>query len=237
MWDPQTLEAGGYFGRWCAPSAVYAGFLRAPDARAGGSQCIVKCCGSGGTFPDLQWTWRRDSAQRLADRRSLAYGSQSMPGNRSGTAEERQAPVPELQGSDMDLVLSKLKDFSCKPTRFADWDGRDSQPGLYKRQSCPDIGWDPHSKRQRVDLEKALDRLKSELMEMRSQNQSLVKQLMELHEGIQDLKQECDSDREVDGSGNDSNDSEDDSGLNHSHPRLSLQAAISQKRNRRNSLP
>ncbi|XP_069744283.1 alanine and arginine-rich domain-containing protein-like [Narcine bancroftii] len=154
-----------------------------------------------------------------------------MPGSR--LEEERQEPAP-AKSSDMDLVLKKLKDFSTKASRFAEWD---DQPGLHKRQSCPDIGGDPQSKRQRADLEKGLERLKSELMEMRSQNQSLAKQLMELHEGIQDLKQEHEIDRVVNGSENYSSNSEDDSCLNHSQPRLSLQAATLQKHNRRNSLP
>uniref|UniRef100_UPI00398F2D18 alanine and arginine-rich domain-containing protein n=1 Tax=Pristiophorus japonicus TaxID=55135 RepID=UPI00398F2D18 len=131
----------------------------------------------------------------------------------------------------MDPVLTKLKELSSKPGSFADRPGRSSrQPGVYKRQSCPAIEWDPQGKRKRVDMEKALDWLKSELMEMRFQNQTLVKQLMELHVGIQELKKEYDSDRELSES-----DSDDGGSLNRSHH--GQQAAKPQIQNRRNSLP
>ncbi|KAK2886902.1 hypothetical protein QQF64_014189 [Cirrhinus molitorella] len=41
------------------------------------------------------------------------------------------------------------------------------------------------------DIETALAWLRKELMEMRSQDQVLIRQLMDLHDGIQELKQEC----------------------------------------------
>lgn len=43
----------------------------------------------------------------------------------------------------------------------------------------------------RLDIETALAWLRKELMEMRSQDQALIRQLMDLHDGIQELKQEC----------------------------------------------
>ncbi|XP_067904970.1 protein FAM167A-like [Heterodontus francisci] len=134
----------------------------------------------------------------------------------------------------MDPVLTKLKDFSSKPSRFADGGGRSSQPGSYKRQNCPGIEWDPQGKRQSIDMEEALDWLKSELTEMRFQNQTLVKQLMELHIGIQELKKEYDSDQDLSASESDSEESGNVGSLNHSHPNHGQQA---QRENRRNSVP
>ncbi|XP_078410980.1 uncharacterized protein LOC144688381 [Cetorhinus maximus] len=130
----------------------------------------------------------------------------------------------------MELLLTRLKDFSSKPNRFADGGGSSSQPG----QSCSGIEWDPQGKRQRIDMEKALVWLKSELTEMRFQNQTLVKRLLELHIGIQELKKEYDSDQDVSASESDSEDSEDGGSLNRSHPNY---RQLVQRQNRRNSVP
>ncbi|KAM3596461.1 uncharacterized protein V6R79_014858 [Siganus canaliculatus] len=92
----------------------------------------------------------------------------------------------------MEVVLTRLRDFSCKTSTFDD-----SKPA--GQSACRD----PRSRTDRLsedctveeegrklDLESALAWLRRELMEMRSQDQALIRQLMELHYGIQELKQE-----------------------------------------------
>ncbi|GCC35916.1 uncharacterized protein [Chiloscyllium punctatum] len=134
----------------------------------------------------------------------------------------------------MDLLLTRLKDFSRKPGRFPGGEGRHSLPALGKRQSYSGPEWDPRPQGRRMDLEKALEWLKSELMEMRFQNQTLVKQLMELHAGIQELKKEYDSDQDVSASESDNEESGDGSNLSCSHPD---HRQVTQMENRRNSVP
>ncbi|XP_077405347.1 uncharacterized protein LOC144037624 [Vanacampus margaritifer] len=86
----------------------------------------------------------------------------------------------------MEVVLTRLRDFSCKATTF---------------DACTPAGAcrDPRNRARegfaageenKLDIESALAWLRRELMEMRSQDQALIRQLMELHSGIQELKQE-----------------------------------------------
>ncbi|XP_076865161.1 uncharacterized protein LOC143516997 [Brachyhypopomus gauderio] len=81
----------------------------------------------------------------------------------------------------MEAVLTRLRDFSCRDATF---DERDEPAAETCRVACPRRGG-------RVDIQSALAWLRRELMEMRSQDQALIRQLMDLHAGIQELKQEC----------------------------------------------
>ncbi|XP_077052787.1 uncharacterized protein LOC143702615 [Siphateles boraxobius] len=84
----------------------------------------------------------------------------------------------------MEVVLTRLRDFSCKETSFDECKAsgmcRDHSSSLQMKRSDGDR-----------DIETALAWLRKELMEMRSQDQALIRQLMDLHDGIQELKQEC----------------------------------------------
>nr|XP_057903574.1 uncharacterized protein si:ch211-153f2.3 [Doryrhamphus excisus] len=84
----------------------------------------------------------------------------------------------------MEVVLTRLRDFSCKATTF---DERKPTKGCTNGENT------------KVDIESALAWLRRELIEMRSQDQALVRQLMELHSGIQELKQELSEEEEEDG--------------------------------------
>ncbi|AWP21397.1 Hypothetical protein SMAX5B_015505 [Scophthalmus maximus] len=89
----------------------------------------------------------------------------------------------------MEVVLTRLRDFSCKTSTFNDSE-RQAVPG-----ACQDPGARTDHLRDggegnKLDIEGALAWLRRELVEMRSQDQALVRQLMELHSGIQELKQE-----------------------------------------------
>ncbi|XP_067282007.1 uncharacterized protein C20orf202-like [Pseudorasbora parva] len=92
----------------------------------------------------------------------------------------------------MEVVLTRLRDFSCKDTSFDACRAagmcrdRPSSPEV-SRGKCADGDGDPG----RLDIQTALAWLRKELMEMRSQDQALIRQLMDLHDGIQELKQEC----------------------------------------------
>ncbi|KAK2830580.1 hypothetical protein Q5P01_018511 [Channa striata] len=92
----------------------------------------------------------------------------------------------------MEVVLTRLRDFSCKTATF-----EDCKPA--RQNACRD----PQSRTDmlgaertagggssKLDIESALAWLRRELVEMRSQDQALIRQLMELHSGIQELKQE-----------------------------------------------
>uniref|UniRef100_A0A3B5AXT9 Si:ch211-153f2.7 n=1 Tax=Stegastes partitus TaxID=144197 RepID=A0A3B5AXT9_9TELE len=81
----------------------------------------------------------------------------------------------------MEAVLTRLKDFSCKTPTFS---GREAAEQSGSRTGgC------------RLDLESSLAWLRREL-ELRSQDQVLIRQLMELHSGIQELKMELSEDEE-----------------------------------------
>ncbi|XP_056256247.1 protein FAM167A-like [Seriola aureovittata] len=92
----------------------------------------------------------------------------------------------------MEVVLTRLRDFSCKTSTFDDCKpaGQTScrEPRTrtdHRREGCTAGG-----EGTKLDIESALAWLRRELMEMRSQDQALIRQLMELHSGIQELKQE-----------------------------------------------
>ncbi|KAF3707264.1 Protein FAM167A [Channa argus] len=92
----------------------------------------------------------------------------------------------------MEVVLTRLRDFSCKTTTFDDCKPanqntfRDPQSRTdHLSEECTAGGGSS-----KLDIESALAWLRRELMEMRSQDQALIRQLMELHSGIQELKQE-----------------------------------------------
>lgn len=98
----------------------------------------------------------------------------------------------------MEVVLTRLRDFSCKTSTFDDgklaeqsaW--RDPQiQNDHLREGCTAGG-----EGTKLDIESALAWLRRELMEMRSQDQALIRQLMELHSGIQELKQELSEEEE-----------------------------------------
>ncbi|KAK1172638.1 protein FAM167A-like [Acipenser oxyrinchus oxyrinchus] len=92
----------------------------------------------------------------------------------------------------MELVLTRLKDFSLKSATFNDCKSAEI-PSFRNTQDDKE-----KSRQQKLDIEGALSWLRKELMEMRSQDQMLIKQLMELHSGIQELKQECTDGNDVD---------------------------------------
>ncbi|XP_023667550.1 uncharacterized protein [Paramormyrops kingsleyae] len=95
----------------------------------------------------------------------------------------------------MEVVLTRLRDFSRKTATFEDFkptavmSDRASQRehDLARGGQFVDEDGGPCQ----LDIESALAWLRRELMEMRSQDQILIQQLMELHAGIQELKLEC----------------------------------------------
>ncbi|KAG5842694.1 hypothetical protein ANANG_G00180340 [Anguilla anguilla] len=98
----------------------------------------------------------------------------------------------------MEVVLTRLRDFSCKAATFDDCKSaemavsrevpKDSCAAKESRRETCAPG--EHSPIQ-LDIESALAWLRRELMEMRSQDQVLIRKLMDLHTGIQELKLEC----------------------------------------------
>uniref|UniRef100_UPI0037E89FF3 alanine and arginine-rich domain-containing protein n=1 Tax=Semicossyphus pulcher TaxID=241346 RepID=UPI0037E89FF3 len=89
----------------------------------------------------------------------------------------------------MEVVLTRLRDFSCKTSTFDD--GKPAgQSACRDPRSRVREGCTAGEEGRKLDIESALAWLRRELMEMRSQDQALVRQLMELHSGIQELKQE-----------------------------------------------
>ncbi|XP_068071437.1 uncharacterized protein [Danio rerio] len=85
----------------------------------------------------------------------------------------------------MEVVLSRLRDFSSKQSSFEECE---------TAMVCRDYSLTLEEKKRdagRLDIQTALVWLRKELMEMRSQDQALIRQLMDLHDGIQELKQEC----------------------------------------------
>nr|XP_005994570.1 PREDICTED: protein FAM167A-like [Latimeria chalumnae] len=93
----------------------------------------------------------------------------------TATAESRE--------EKMELVLTQLRNFSSKSATFNDCTSAEIPPNGYRRA-------EDGEKRQKLDIESALAWLRKELMEMRFLDQMLIKQLMELHAGIQELKLE-----------------------------------------------
>ncbi|XP_031722192.1 protein FAM167A [Anarrhichthys ocellatus] len=87
----------------------------------------------------------------------------------------------------MEVVLNRLRDFSCKTSTFDDCKpaGQSARRDPRSRTGCT-----AGEEGRKLDIESALAWLRRELMEMRSQDQALIRQLMELHSGIQELKQE-----------------------------------------------
>ncbi|KAG2467496.1 F167A protein, partial [Polypterus senegalus] len=91
----------------------------------------------------------------------------------------------------MELVLTRLRDFSSKSATFNHCDSAEMPPFREQQDDKPEG-------REKIDIETALAWLRKELMEMRSQDQILIKQLMDLHSGIQELKQEYSGISDVD---------------------------------------
>uniref|UniRef100_A0A3B4B4B2 Uncharacterized protein n=1 Tax=Periophthalmus magnuspinnatus TaxID=409849 RepID=A0A3B4B4B2_9GOBI len=99
----------------------------------------------------------------------------------------------------MEVVLNRLRDFSSKTSQFECNSGAVVAGGLRRdppRAECFRAGCTAGRGEGRLDIESALAWLRTELMEMRSQDQALIRQLMELHSGIQELKQELEEDEE-----------------------------------------
>ncbi|TMS18533.1 uncharacterized protein LOC104937807 isoform X1 [Larimichthys crocea] len=92
----------------------------------------------------------------------------------------------------MEVVLTRLRDFSCKTSTFDDCKpaGQSACRDSRSRTDCLGEGCTAGDEGRKLDIESALAWLRRELMEMRSQDQALIRQLMELHSGIQELKQE-----------------------------------------------
>uniref|UniRef100_A0A3P9M2L8 Si:ch211-153f2.7 n=1 Tax=Oryzias latipes TaxID=8090 RepID=A0A3P9M2L8_ORYLA len=91
----------------------------------------------------------------------------------------------------MEVLLTRLRDFSCRTSTFEARRRVFREPESPTRP-CRDAGGG------NLDIESALVWLRRELMELRSQDQALVRQLMELHSGIQELKQELEQEEETD---------------------------------------
>nr|XP_040044210.1 potassium voltage-gated channel subfamily A member 4-like [Gasterosteus aculeatus aculeatus] len=87
----------------------------------------------------------------------------------------------------MEVVLNRLRDFSCRTSTFDDRQpaGQGARRDPQSRSGCT-----AGEGGRKLDIESALAWLRRELVEMRSQDQALIRQLMELHSGIQELKQE-----------------------------------------------
>ncbi|MBN3299879.1 uncharacterized protein C20orf202 [Amia ocellicauda] len=92
----------------------------------------------------------------------------------------------------MEIVLTRLRDFSSKSATFNDCKSAETPSFRIPPEVCKG------ESRQQLDIESALAWLRKELMEMRSQDQLLIKQLMDLHTGIQELKLECTDITELD---------------------------------------
>ncbi|XP_070702953.1 uncharacterized protein C20orf202 [Pempheris klunzingeri] len=92
----------------------------------------------------------------------------------------------------MEVVLTRLRDFSCKTSSFDDCKpaGQSACRDPWSRTDRLSEGRTAGEGGRKLDIESALAWLRRELMEMRSQDQALIRQLMELHSGIQELKQE-----------------------------------------------
>ncbi|KAI3358737.1 hypothetical protein L3Q82_015146 [Scortum barcoo] len=92
----------------------------------------------------------------------------------------------------MEVVLTRLRDFSCKTDTFDDCKpaGQSARRPPRSRTDCLGEERTAGEGDRKLDIEGALAWLRKELMEMRSQDQALIRQLMELHSGIQELKQE-----------------------------------------------
>ncbi|KAK6323610.1 hypothetical protein J4Q44_G00059490 [Coregonus suidteri] len=102
----------------------------------------------------------------------------------------------------MEVVLTRLRDFSSKDVSFDACKSTGpvvSRDPRTTRDPCPVEGLRMEgcmaggdgSSPYKLDIENALAWLRRELMEMRSQDQALIRQLMDLHAGIQELKLEC----------------------------------------------
>ncbi|KAJ7999944.1 hypothetical protein DPEC_G00199650 [Dallia pectoralis] len=102
----------------------------------------------------------------------------------------------------MEVILTRLRDFSCKDVTFVTYNTAQTigfrDPPSTNRDSCLREGIQTEScipggkcsGLYKLDIESALAWLRRELIEMRSQDQVLVRQLMDLHAGIQELKRE-----------------------------------------------
>ncbi|XP_069033132.1 protein FAM89A [Embiotoca jacksoni] len=98
----------------------------------------------------------------------------------------------------MEVVLTRLRDFSCKTSTFDDREQAEESACREPRSRTDHLrggrggggGRTAGGDGSKLDIESALAWLRRELMEMRSQDQALIRQLMELHSGIQELKQE-----------------------------------------------
>ncbi|XP_076610357.1 uncharacterized protein LOC143335096 [Chaetodon auriga] len=101
----------------------------------------------------------------------------------------------------MEVVLTRLRDFSCKTSTFDDCKpaGQRVCRDPRSRTGCLGEGCTAGEEGRKLDIESALAWLRRELMEMRSQDQALIRQLMELHSGIQELKQELSEEEQEEG--------------------------------------
>ncbi|XP_019957969.2 uncharacterized protein C20orf202 [Paralichthys olivaceus] len=96
----------------------------------------------------------------------------------------------------MEVVLTRLRDFSCKTSTFNGCEGAGQSACRETRTRTEHLRDTVGGEGSRLDIESALAWLRRELMEMRSQDQALIRQLMELHSGIQELKQELSEEEE-----------------------------------------
>ncbi|XP_062265219.1 potassium voltage-gated channel subfamily A member 4-like [Platichthys flesus] len=96
----------------------------------------------------------------------------------------------------MEVVLTRLRDFSCKTSTFNGGEGAGQSACRETRTRTEHLRDTAGGEGSKMDIESALAWLRRELMEMRSQDQALIRQLMELHSGIQELKQELSEEEE-----------------------------------------
>ncbi|CAB1436541.1 unnamed protein product [Pleuronectes platessa] len=96
----------------------------------------------------------------------------------------------------MEVVLTRLRDFSCKTSTFNGGEGAGQSACRETRTRMEPLRDTAGGEGSKMDIESALGWLRRELMEMRSQDQALIRQLMELHSGIQELKQELSEEEE-----------------------------------------
>ncbi|KAM8766836.1 uncharacterized protein AB9X84_005936 [Acanthopagrus schlegelii] len=95
----------------------------------------------------------------------------------------------------MEMVLTRLRDFTCKTSTFDECKAA-GQSGCSRDPPSRTEGCAAGEEGRKLDIESALAWLRRELIEMRSQDQALIRQLMELHSGIQELKQELSEEEE-----------------------------------------